>query len=371
MNHRSRIFLKSIILVFCLSNAILHAQILKDSASLNIVKKGMSYIYNFQFGEAREVYAELNHRWPEHPVGYLFRGMITYWENYPLLPSSPAHTSYETDMRKCIELCETKQNPADEAEFLLADLCARGLLLLFYADNDLSMQVFPLATSTYPDVRRSFNFTSAYNDFFFFTGLYDYYREAYPETYPVYKTFAFLFPKGNKVKGMKELQTAAEKSIILKAESFSFMSWICACYENNYQLSLYYIKFLHELYPGNLQYRDEYIKSLLLEKQYDEAERMILAVSTNENNSYFRAQLSIFNGIVQEKKYQKIEQARKYYDQGASEISKFIPFGNEYAAYAYFGLSRISEMEGDKQAKRTYRKKAMEFADFKKVDFDN
>jgi hypothetical protein len=370
MNHRLRIFLKSIILAFCMSNTVLNAQILKDTVSLNLIKKGVDNIYNFQFNNALEVYTKINHSYPGHPIGYLFRGMIIYWENYPLLPSSPEHTLYESDLRKCIEICETKQNEADEAEFLLADLCARGLLLLYYTDNDLSMKVIPLATSTYPDIRRSFNYTSAYNDFFFFTGLYDYYREAYPEAYPVYKSLAFLFPKGNKLKGIQELQTAAKNSIVLKAESFSFLSWIYSSYENNYQLSLNYTKSLHELYPANPQYTVEYIKNLLFEKQYDEAERMILSVSNNENNDYSRAQLSIFTGIVQEKKYHNAELARQYYNQGISEISNFGSVGNEFEAYAYFGLSRICDLKGDKKDKKKYRNKALELAEFKKNDFD-
>ena len=80
-------------------------------------------------------------------------------------------------MRQCIKLSETNNNPDYEAEYLLANLCARGMLLMYYADNDLIMEVIPLVTSTYKYLRRAFDFTSACTDLYYFTGIYNYYRE--------------------------------------------------------------------------------------------------------------------------------------------------------------------------------------------------
>jgi hypothetical protein len=335
-----------------------------------MIKKDIDYIYNLQIDNAVEVCKKINQSYPGHPVVYLLRGMIKYWENYPLIPSSPDRVSYEDDMRTCIELCEKKSYPANEAEYLLANLCARGMLLLFYADNGLSKEVFPLATSTYRHIRRSFDYLSVYSDFYFFTGLYNYYREAYPDAHPVYKMLAFLFPKGDKAEGLKEIQTAAQNSIVLKAESFTFLSVIYLSFENNYQQSYVYSKSLHELYPFNTEYLAEFIKNLLLIKKYDEAESLIRSSEKKISNSYFQAQLTIFNGILQEKKYHDNIQAQEYYNKGISDISVFGDYGNEFAAYAYFGLSRISKVNDDKHNKKTYRKRALDLANYKKINFD-
>lgn len=330
----------------------------------------MDNIYDFRFSDAEEELRYINQSYPENPVGFLLKGMITYWENYPLLPSSPEHVSYEACMRGCIELCEKKHDPAENAEFLLTNLCARGMLLLYYADNDLSMEVIPLATSTYQYIRHSFDYTSVFNDFYFFTGLYDYYREAYPEAYPIYKALAFLFPKGDRNKGFKDLQIAAKSSIVLKAESASFLYSICLSYEDDFQQASYYTKYLHEQYPANIQYLAACIKNLLLVKQYDEAERLILDSDTISINPYFISQLDVFKGILQEKKYHRTELAGQFYEKGAESLSHFGAYGNEFAAYAYFGLSRISEINGDNKNKRIFRKKALDLAEFKKINFD-
>ncbi len=192
-----------------------------------------------------------------------------------MLPKSFAIKSYLDDMRICIRLSEKENESSNEAEYLLINLCARGMLLLFYSENDFNSEVIPIATSTYPHIRRSFNFATSYYDFNFFTGLYNYYREAYPDAYPIYKTFAFLFPGGDKAEGLKELQIAGRYSLVLKAESYSFLSWIYTNFERDYNLATTYSKMLYELYPDNAQYRTSYIKTLLLIKKYDEAEKLM------------------------------------------------------------------------------------------------
>jgi hypothetical protein len=357
------------VIVLFLSHVTVDAQILRNKNSLILVKECIDNIYNLRFRDAEGDCNKLDQTYPGHPVVYLLRGMLTYWEYYPLIPSSPSRSLFESNMRKCIELTEAKKDPVDDAELLLADLSARGMLLLYYADNNLSMDVIPLATSTYQYIRRSFDYTSVYSDFFFFTGLYNYYREAYPEVYPLYRVIAFLFPKGDRLKGIDELQRVAQNSILFKAESSLFLSGIYQSFEYNFMKAFDYSKWLHELYPGNYEYLAMYIKNLLLIRQYDEAESHINAAA-DVDCKYFKAQLSIFSGIIQEKKYHNNILAEQYYKSGISELAVFGHYGNEFSAYGLFGLSRISDSNGDINNKKTYHKKASELADFAKIDFN-
>jgi hypothetical protein len=359
----------SIGLILFLGNSTVKGQVLQDSSSLMLVKTGIDFVYNFEFKKADRISLELEKLYPGHPIVYLFRGMITYWQNYPLTPTSEARQSFEDNMRKCIELCDKNKNHDYDAEILLANLCARGLLLLYFTENNLSFEVFPIASSTYQCIKRSFEFTSTYRDLFFFTGIYNYYREAYPEAHPIYKTLAFLFPKGSKEKGIADLQAVAKSSIILKAESFTFLTDIFLSFENNYQQAAFYSKSLHQLYPENPEYQGRYIKNLLLIRNYDEAERE-LSSAAGQNNIFFLAQSEIFKGIIEEKKYHNLREAEDYYNKGIRNISQFREYGNEYTAYAYFGLSRIAEKNGNDDNKKNYRKLALKLAVFKEITFD-
>jgi hypothetical protein len=267
-------------------------------------------------------------------------------------------------------MCDKNKDRATEAEILLINLCARGLLLLFYTDNNLSFEVFPIAASTYQCIRRSFDFTRIYSDFYFFTGVYNYYREAYPSAHPVYKTLAFLFPKGSKIKGLEDLDIVARNSIILKAESYTFLTEIFLSYENNFHQATYYSKNLHMIYPANPAYLGAYIKDLLLIKHYDEAENEINSVAGMEN-TFIQAQVTIFKGILQEKKYRNTKLAEELYLKGIKDVSHFRGLGDEYAAYAYFGLSRISKLNGDANNEKLFLKLAQKLAVFKNIDFND
>ena len=371
MIRKYSIFLKSLFFTILLSATALNAQILRDSSSMNLIREGVGYVYNYEFKNARDVIKKISLTYPEHPVVYLLNGMVTYWEHYPLLAKSPESVSYEKDLKFCVEICEKPHSQIDEAEYLLANLCARGMLMLFYSDNSISMEIIKLAPGTYPLIRRSFDFTESYSDFYYFTGLYNYYREAYPDAYPVYKTLAFLFPNGDKEKGLLELKLASQSSIVLKAESYMFLSSISTNFEKDYKLATAYTKSLHELYPANIQYLALYIKNLLLIKQYDEAERMLRNTRIQRANGYFQAQAVIYNGIIQEKKYKNYSTAQQYYNKGVSDIIQYENIGNEFAAYAYFGLSRISEINGDRKYAGIYRRQALDLASFKDITFDD
>jgi hypothetical protein len=370
MEYKCKILLKCLVLIYLLQFSKTDAQILSDTASINLIKKGIDCIYNQQFNTANEIYVKINQKYPENPVVIFFRGMMTYWENYPLLPGSTASSSFENEMRTCIRLSEDKIKVRDKPEYLLANLCARGILITYYSNNELSSNAIHLASSTYRYIRRSFSYTSDYTDFFFFTGLYNYYREAYPKAHPVYKPLAILFPKGNREMGLKELQNSAANSLLLKAESYSILSYIFISYENDYLKAFYYSRTLHELYPSNLEFLAEYIKNLILIRHYDEAYDLIKSSLNCESNPYYKAQISVFNGIINEKRFHQYTRANEYYNSGIKELSVFGAFSNEYAAYAYFGLSRICELNGDKTNRKVYRKKALDKADIKKINFD-
>lgn len=358
-------------MAFFLLQPMVDAQILKDTTSLRLIQQSIDDIYNLNFNEPSEIISKLNQKYPDHPVIFLLKGLITYWKDYPLLQSSPPYYSVENYLRKCIELCEVNDNPGNEAENLLANLSARGMLLMVYSERDLSIEVIPLAASSYKYIRKSFEYTSGFSDFLFFTGLYNYTRNAYPEAYPVYKPIALLFPKGDKQLGIKELRTASKSSILYKAEALSTLSGIYLSFENNYMQAYVYSKMLHESYPANIQYLALHIRNTLLLNRYDEAEKLLESSAANTKNSYFLAQQSIFDGIINEKKYHNDKLAQEDYLKGVHDISLFGNYGNDYAAYGYFGLSRISERSGEKNYSKTYLKKANELADFKNVNFDN
>ena len=74
-------------------------------------------------------------------------------------------------------------------------------------------------------------------------------------------------------------------------------------------------------------------------------------------------------GIIQEKKYHNLLQAEKLYQNGIRSIAEFREYGNEYTAYAYFGLSRIAGKNGDEKNMKIYRRLALKLTAFQGDQF--
>ncbi len=294
--------------------------------------------------------------------------MTTYWEHFPLTPASQALESFKADMFKCIDLCEKRRLLPGEAEYLLADIGARGLLLTYYADNGLGRSVISMASRTYQDVVRAFDYTQSFADFLFVTGLYNYYRETYPEIHPFYKPFALLFPRGDRNLGLQQLENAAGNSIFLKAEALSFLTWINIGFERNYAAAHRHSKKLLTTYPRNNEYLAMHVKTLLLMKRYDEAETQLSKARQPESH-WFGVEKRVLQAILQEKKYKNPETAGLQYQSAIKKAGVFGEYANEYLSFCYFGLSRIAAEKGDSGLSREYQKKAATLATYKHIDF--
>jgi hypothetical protein len=108
-------------IIICFHSIQLKAQILRDSQAIDILRNGMQKVYNLEFKEAESIYNTLSNLYPGHPVLSLFNGMKIYWENFPILSSSPASLRFESEMNKCIGSSEMEDYPSPEyeAEYLL------------------------------------------------------------------------------------------------------------------------------------------------------------------------------------------------------------------------------------------------------------
>lgn len=359
-----------VVFIFCLTQ---HSreQILEDTQAFDKIRNGVIQIYNGEYEQAQAVSQFLDEQYPEKSISYLFKGMIIYWQFFPVIPGTSTGQLFENCMRKGIELAEAglKINAMD-AENLLSALGSAGLLLLYYADNGESGKVLSLAPKTYQWVMRSFNFTKSYKDFYFMTGLYNYYREAYTEAHPIYKPVLVFFPHGSKKLGIKQLKIASDSAIFLMAESLNFLSGIYQSFEKDPAQALVYSKKLKDSYKQNIMFKTSYVRDLLVINKYGEAESLLKSIPYSNVNKYFQAQVDILMGIIQEKRYKNNKLAEELYWNGIRKAKFYGQFGNEFAAYGYFGLSRIYVAMGNNKTAKQYHKQAREMSAFDHINFD-
>ena len=85
----------------------------------------------------------------------------------------------------------------------------------------------------YSFMKKGFDLTEEYREFNFPVGMYNYYREKYPELHPVYKPFMFFFRNGDVSKGLRQLERSVKENVFTKPEAGMFLVHIYLYYENN------------------------------------------------------------------------------------------------------------------------------------------
>jgi tetratricopeptide (TPR) repeat protein len=235
----------------------------------------------------------------------------------------------------------------DYIEGSFFSLVAHAMQMMYYADNDQIMKVIKHIPYSYRRVVKAFDLRDAFKEYKFFTGLYSYYIEAYPETHTAYKPLLIFLHKGSRIEGLKELNWIANNSVFMKAEGLFFLHHIYLSYECNPQMALNYAEQLHELYPDNTFYLVHLIFNLFVVNDYEKAAELIPILEQQKKSDDFAQMMElIFNGMIEELVNHNYEVSEKLYKKGIEMAVEFNPRVDTYIALAYAGLSRIYEREG-------------------------
>jgi hypothetical protein len=332
------------------------ADLIRDTSTMDQLRIGINHVYNCEFTAAEYTLNYLRGSYPAHPVTPFFEGLIFYWKYYPLIPGEPGAAEFEDVMEKTWQRSHSLKEEGNETEGVFFDLMSRAFIVMYYADNGKSSKAISHLGRIYRDIMASFDLQDKFSEYFFITGLYNYYREAYPEAHPVYKPAAIFFRKGDKSKGIQMLRFAAENTDFMRVEAALFLSLIYINYENKVDSAVWYASWLHRNFPDNGYFLSKYAEMLLADQQYDTALNPILSLMSMDD--YNKMKGIIFMGIYEEKKMNDPEKSRSYYEAGLRLAEAYEERANYIKAYAFIGLSRYFEGKGDMKQAREYRKKA-------------
>jgi len=351
-------FTKIFILLICwISLQPIHGlDLINDTATLDKVRTGLNQVYNCDFDAAENTLIYLRNSYPSHPVTSFFEGLIYYWKYYPLIPGNQGSVEFEDVMEETWQRSRLLKENGNETEGVFFELMSRSFIVMYYADNGRSSKAISHLGKIYRDIMASFDLQEQFNEFFFITGLYDYYREAYPEAQPKYKPAAMFFRKGNKARGLEMLRYAAEKTNFMRVEAALFLTLIYINFENKIDSAVIFASQLHQDFPDNGYFLSKYAEMLLIDQQYETALDPILQLMSMDE--YNKMKGTVFMGIYEEKKLNNVEKSRIYYEEGLRLAEAFDERANYIKAYAFIGLSRYFLDKGDDKQARTYKKKA-------------
>lgn len=228
------------------------ASILQDPVFQEEARLGLKYMYDMDFGAADEVFGRLTARYPDHPVGPYLQAMLPWWA-IQLEPEDPAQDELVFDgMKRVIDMSERrlKKNPADvDALFFKAGAHAlRGRL---HADRRHWLKAARDGQNALGALKEVVKRDPDNHDLYFGLGLFDYLADVVPKQHKILRPFSRLFPKGNKDRGITELERAMKQGQFVATEAAYALLQIHYVFEKDYMASLRYAHWLRARHPDN------------------------------------------------------------------------------------------------------------------------
>jgi len=248
--NRRIIMLRSIINLFVLIIFTLSSAFAREDEYHQLTLKGMELAYDMQIEKATEIFDEIIKLDPKNPHGYLLQS-VNYYYRFQL---EERHEEFEKKFKKYISdaIKISKKNLFNKQKRLDA-LFYLGTAHMYFAayhggqNNWLRAYMYGKQGIEY--LEKVVEINPNYYDAYLGLGLYHYYADVMPNF--VKTVSSFLGIKGDRSKGLYELQLAAEKGTYSKAEAMFFLGNIYLYMEKDYSKSLHYSKKLANLYPDN------------------------------------------------------------------------------------------------------------------------
>lgn len=339
------------------------AQFLEDKESIHTVLEGLDHLYNLQHEQAEAEFASVKKKYAEHPVRFLLNALQLQWKHLPIDQHPAALNQYLAELNKCVAASHVyygKPSYKMESTFFL--LAAHGFLALAENYKGGFMNAAQEARKALKYFKEGKKYKNSNAEFLFANGLYNYYRERYPETKPIVKPVMLFFDAGNMKLGLQELEKSYRTSVFSRTEAGTYLRDIYMKYEANFGKALQFSGDLYQKYPRNYIFRIAQVECLLLNMKFEQADKLNEVLKGVQNPI---AQLSYhaFEGYLAEHHTKDFSAAKSAYLK-ALKIKPNDRYTKEYVALTYLGLARIAAKEGDKNGAKNYYKLCLKNAEY-------
>ena len=340
--------------------------IIPNKVSTEMVKEALDYTYNFQFEESKKLCDQIRKRHPTHPGPDFMMALNLYWEMFYNDSYKQQSGQFLGYLNKTLELSK-KMLAIDERDLegVFFKLAAECYLALYFSERDETSTTLGYAKKMYASIKIGMKLKDKLSEFYFPSGIYNYYVIMYPEVHPVFKPFMWMFISGSKATGFKELDYAWKNAIFCKMECGYHLCHIYIKYEGTPLLAYPYTKILYDRYSNNIYFAMRHCEVLLARGEYKEAKKIADLLNTS-GRKYFVASSYVFYGLLSESS-KDWENASKYFLKAIQAFKESSNPESDYLSFAYAGMGRYYKNLGDKTHATEYYKKCKEIAEYHSI----
>lgn len=330
------------------------------------------YNFNFDFADYRFRWFQLKH--PEHPMPYFLRGLNYWWQIMPDPDDERFDEPFDAYMDTTIMKAE-KMYKADktnmEAVFFLA--AAYGFKGRLYSDRKWwrKATLAGRGAMEWMQISRDNNSEDIGVEFLFGEGLYNYFSVWVSENYRLLRPVLLFFPKGDKKKGLQQLEKVANTAYYTRVEAQMFVTRIYASEEKRPQDALETMRYLHTFFPNNPVFHRYYVRlchSAALWRESDKEAKAIMARVDSGRLGYesVTARYATFVlGYNSQFYLKQPAQAQEWYKKCLIYTEKTEDFDSGYYLYSLMQLARLADQAKNVEEAVGYYQKLEKYSDDK------
>lgn len=324
-----------------------------------LVNLTLQAIYNSHPAQAGVLLNQLDKRTANHPAVDLLRAVRLHWQWFPARTDEALRSQLVALLEKTAANASLRldQRPSDP-ELMFTYFTAEAMLtrMAYYDHQPLKSVAY--AKNAYAYLQKGRAFRQQYPDFYLSSGLYDYYREEYPQLHPAYKPLVWFMRSGDKQKGMNQLVLASQQSLFSRVEATLYLTHILTDYENRAPEALRYLAPLVKQYPNNPFFFARYAEVLLNAQRPLPAPSLVDSLLENQQLIYrqigflLKARLRLSQGATAEA------------DALAQKLLQNPPRDEAYQAWAHTVRARVAIQTGQLKQARLHYKKVLDLAEY-------
>ncbi len=334
------------------------------------IDEGIELIYNLEFDKADKIFTEIVNKDAKSPVGHFFIGMTLWWRMMLDMDNTDYDDRFSDLMEKVIDVCDERlERNSQDVEALFFKCGALGFRGRLRANRESWLKAASDGKDALPLVNTLRKIDKENYDVLFGLGLYNYYAEVIPEKIPAVKPLALLFPKGDKKKGIAQLEMSAEKSRYARTESLYFLLQIYYSYERDFLKALQYAKQLREKYPKNSVFYAYLGRAYAASGFWKDAEtiyRDILKKYQSGDKTYNErfAREAHFHIGVSLMNDKKIAEAHEHFKHAEEICKKVDKEPSAYHALTMLRIGMIYDLQGNHATAVAHYKKVLQMKDY-------
>ncbi len=256
----------SVITLFAPPRLSVAGQELEDKEAREYAHRGLDLLMDGDLDAAIEVFQQIEKHYPDPPLGYLFEADVTWWKIYfasanlidpdvfdvVRTESTPYDSHFEDLVKVAIHKSEARIHAhQDVARNYLYEGLAYGLRGRFTGLRDSDLPTARAGKKMRNLLLTALKLDPNLTDAYLGLGNYNYFVDTLPTIIKLLK-FLIALPGGDRELGLKQLQDAAEKGELTRAESkFYLAKTYSRRNEMQYSRSLELFQELAQEYPNN------------------------------------------------------------------------------------------------------------------------